>query len=398
VALCNALIYFAHNTTLNVPYIFWSMGALYAYLRVLQQQAHWRWYVLLGAFAAVALATKDQAYGLVILLPMPILIVHWRRRASRHLTVRTLGGLLFERNLVLAGGSFLIAYALSNNLLFNFPRWILHINGISRYRVWDRYLDPSSIADHWRLFVLTMGYLVRSMGLPLFLLSLGGLVYCVARFPRRTWPLLVPLLSYYFLVIVGAFFYVHARHVMPLAFILGVFGGKAAIDLINSTAAPKWASYSLLALVLGYSLLYGSNADITLLNDSRHAAGLWMRENVPSNARVEVYDPPIWLPWFLNDYEVHLEEFSGDYAAGLRARRPDFVIVTERLYRGNADRVEAPCFLEASQSNPELRGLLSGELGYRLQAMFKFKLHDWFFPDMFYGQNPRILIFQRVSE
>jgi len=397
VALCNTLIFYAHMTNLDVPYIFWSMLALWAYVRLVKQ-GHLRYCVLLGVFAAVAIATKDQAYGLFLLLPLPVLWVHYRHYGKGPLNVKEFIRLVFHKNVVLAMLSFLMAFTLANNLLFNFPRFVLHMKTAIGYQDQDRHLNPAFVVDHFRLFGLTLDYLRRSMGLPFLLVSIAGLIYCIFRFPKRTWPLLVPLVSYYFLFLVAGLFYVHARHVIPIAIILSLFGGKVLADLISSKRMPSWASHTLLTLVFGYSMLYGLSADLTLLNDSRHIAGLWLERNVAKGARIEVYSRPIFLPRFLYDYQVYQTEFNGDYFSDLKRRRPDYVIVTEQQYRTNADQSEAVRFLEARQENPNLQALLSEQLGYQLQFNFKFKLHDWFYPDMFYGQNPRILIFKRVSD
>ena len=395
VALCSLLIFYAHTTNLDGPYVFWFMLALWAYVRLVKN-GHLKYYILLGVFAAIAIATKDQAYGLFLLFPFTILWAHFRHHGHSALNARELIRLLFHRNVVLLVLSFLVAFALANNLLLNFPRFVLHMKTISGIPSMDRYLNRTSLADHLRLFGLTSSYLRRSMGLPILVVNMAGLIYCIFHFRRPTWLLSAPLISYYFVIVYTTLFYVHARHVLPLAVILSIFGGKMSLDLMTSKRVPSWLSRAFLALVFTYSMLYGLNADLTLMFDSRHTAGQWMEKNVPKGARIEVYSLPIFLPRYLQDYHVHQVEFGSDYLSDLQLRRPDYVVVTEQQYRGNADQVEADRFLLASRENQNLPALLSGELGYQLQAEFKFKLHDWFFPDMFYGQNPRILIFKRV--
>lgn len=90
-------------------------------------------------------------------------------------------------------------------------------------------------------------------------------------------------------------------------------------------------------------------------------------------------------------------EYGAGGLAGLEQRRPDYVIVTEPQYRKNADFDEAAALNQARQSDPILRGLFSGQAGYQLQAEFKYQLHPWLHADIVWGQNPRLLIFERLE-
>jgi hypothetical protein len=150
--------------------------------------------------------------------------------------------------------------------------------------------------------------------------------------------------------------------------------------------------------VFAFSLLSALGVGLTLIHDSRYVAGDWLKANAPAGARVEVYSPVIFLPWDLNRYAVTRHAFAAATPEQLAERNPDFVIVTEDQYRNNADLPEALLLERASTTDPNLRALFSGQAGYRLRADFKFKLHVWFYPDMIWGQNPRLLIFGRATE
>jgi hypothetical protein len=147
-------------------------------------------------------------------------------------------------------------------------------------------------------------------------------------------------------------------------------------------------------MIFGYSLVYGLSADLTLMYDSRWQAGHWIDTHVRAGARIEVYSTRRFLPRYLEGYTVDRLAFQGEhYLAELQERAPDYVIITEQEYRRNADESEADAFDRAVHADLNLEQLLAGDAGYQLQATFKYKLHDWFFPDMLFGQNPRILIF-----
>ena len=84
-------VYYAHTTNLDIPYLCWTTAGLWLAVRVVRGDAAVRTHVLLGAAAALAIATKDQAYACFALLPVPIL---WRRwQAGRPLDTALLAAL-----------------------------------------------------------------------------------------------------------------------------------------------------------------------------------------------------------------------------------------------------------------------------------------------------------------
>jgi hypothetical protein len=295
--------------------------------------------------------------------------------------------------------SFIVVIVVANNLVFNFPRFIHHLNDVVGRKDLDRLLDPSSVWDHFRLLALTLDFIKRSMGIPLFLLGIASVVYCMIRFSKTSWPLIIPLLSYYFLFIVGAAFYVHARHALPLAIIVGIFAGKLIADIMWNERIPCLARRTLCVVVFVYSFTYAFSIDLTFLKDSRLVAGEWITKNVPKNSRIEVYSRPVFLPRSLKDYDVSKENYYDDnYQDRLQDRGPEYVIITEEQYRNNSDRKEIAWLKEGMEQHDSLKALFFGHVGYQLQAAFKYKLHSWFFPDMFLGINPRIFIFKKTSQ
>ena len=401
VAVCYPLIFYAHVTTLDVPYIFWTMLALYAYT-LLMKVGHPRHYLALGVSAGMALATKDQAYALLIMLPLPVLWFHYRHRATGHFSFASLIQSVKGPEIPLGIGGFAATYVVANNLLFNYPRFVLHTRALIARRVYDRVLDPTTLEGHMRLFLQTFSYLARSMNLPLCVLGLIGLAYCLYRYPRRSWPYLVPLVSYCGLFIVGSAFYVHSRHVIILAILLAFFGGKALSDLMavfNNRRLHRGLCYGFVGVLFAYSLVYGFSLDLTLVNDPRAQASDWIQAHVPSGSVIEVYSASSrFLPHFSPAYRIEEVDFIEDgNRQDLHARRPDYIVVTEHEYRISADHDEAERLAQALHDNDYLRGLWNGHLGYELVASFKYKMHDWFYADIIYGQNPRILIFRQKT-
>ena len=85
-ALVTPFVYYAKTANLDVPYLFWFAVSLVFYFRVLQQLAL-RDFIGLAACATLAVCTKDQAYGLFLLMPVAIVERLWRaqRDAGRRI-------------------------------------------------------------------------------------------------------------------------------------------------------------------------------------------------------------------------------------------------------------------------------------------------------------------------
>ena len=69
----------AKTANTDVPYLFWFALSMVFYLRVLDG-LRTRDFAIFAALAALSVCTKDQAYGLYLLMPLPIVMQLWRAR------------------------------------------------------------------------------------------------------------------------------------------------------------------------------------------------------------------------------------------------------------------------------------------------------------------------------
>ena len=401
VAFSYPLIFYAHVANLDIPYIFWFFWALYAFvLAIKRQQA--KYYLFFGALAALSFATKDQVYALLFILAVPLVWLHYRHHhPEEKFSLIQFVKTLWHRELIYGLVGFVVTFAISNNLIFNMPRAVLHYTKITTInRAFDRYLDPSVPFDHYLLFRQTLYFLFHSYGAPVFVICLIGLVYALYVSPKNSFLLFLPAIVYYALFIVMSAFYVHPRHVIPIAIILAFFGGKFLADVTRSKKLPGGAVYAALSLIFVYSFLYALGVGLSFVKDTRRMAGTWIADNIESGATIEVYTSR-FVPYSLynSPYQVSLLTFGGQtYAQDLNIRQPDYIILTENVYRANSDQRERENFSEALATNNNLRMLVAGELGYKLQADYESTL-SWApwqnDPDMFLMHNPRIMVFER---
>jgi hypothetical protein len=395
--LCYTLVFYAHTSNLEVPSLFWGVAALYVYLKIVDGEPKTGSYLGFGILAAIAMGTKDQAYGLFILPIVHIAYTHYRRYVPEGFSLMGLFRSIGDRRVVYAIAGFVMAYAVTNNLFFNLPRLRLHFRllfgGPNAWPCPDRYLPNDSLIGHYLLLKLTAYHTIYSLGLPMALVCAAGLIYCLCRWPQRTLLVSLPALSFYVFFVDGGLFYVHPRYTLPLALTLTLFGAKLLADMSQSPGLIKVAGYLLTGVVLVYSLASSVSLDLTLINDSRRLATVWVQEHVPPGASIEVYTSSRRLPYLSRDYKVRF--YRGELGERLPTVDADYLIVTERSYRQNSDTTERVAFERALQRDGALRKLLNGTAGYTLQAEFHYRVHDLLFTDVLFTLNPRVLIFKK---
>ena len=253
-------------------------------------------YVLFAAAATLSVCTKDQAYGLYLLAPVVIVEQIWR--VNRQAGVpRAFWRALFDRRLVAAALASGVLFALCHNLLFNPGGFMDHVRfitgpGSGAYRVYE-----PTLAGHLELLRLTIRLIEVSMGWPLFLAGVTGLVIAAATPPLRRmaiW-LLVPAVSYY-LGFINVILYNYDRFVLPMCFVLAIFGGLTFDRLLSLRGRVRTWSLAATAGAFAYTLLYAGTVDVLMIRDSRYDAERWMSAHVGRNELVGVSGLHEYLP------------------------------------------------------------------------------------------------------
>lgn len=382
--------YYAKLANLDVPYLFWALVSLALALRALERP---------GAFdlaacavaAVLAVATKDQAYGLYV-LALPWLLVARARRGT--LTPRQ------ALVVVLSGAA---VFALAFNLLFNWSGFVAHVRLIIGPASADFQLFPATAAGQWALARQAAVNLAFVLGLPALAVTLLGVGSALAgavstrgagRPERRLVALLVPAVSYY-AAFVAVVLYSYDRFLLPVALLLTLFGGRV---LSEATAWPGWQGRLgrlVTLVVLGYGAARCVSLDAMMLNDARYAAERYLRAEVVAGESVGGVGALPHLPR-LDGLSWSVMPPSINTLAGTR---PDWLVVNADLGR------RAP---EGSGKERFYERLRRGELGYRPVYSARWRARWLFFDsrllrDGAYGPvlsnlervNPEIVVFTR---
>jgi hypothetical protein len=364
--LTTPFLYYAKTANVDVPYLFWFALSLVFYLRLLDA-SRTEDYVLFAVCATLAVCTKDQAYGLYLLTPLVIIQQTWRANRQAGLS-HPLRRAVCSGRLALAAVTAAVLFAACHNLLFNLAGFQDHVRfliggGSASYRMFE----PTQ-AGRLELLRLTLHIIEVSLGWPLFLVSVTGLLVAAAtpRLRRMAIWLALPVVSYY-LGFINVILYNYDRFVLPICLVLALFGGLALDFFLtarrraatgDSAALPGRAwRVSGVILVFAYTLLYAGTVDVLMLRDSRYAVEDWANTHVGRDDYIGVTGLQEYRPRFDNLRWVDI----GD-VADLERDHPLYFVL-------NADYARA--VRPWTAWGKLIDGVQDGALGYRLVGRFR---------------------------
>lgn len=341
--LTTPFVFYAKTANVDGPYVFWFAVSLVFYLRLLRTLAL-RHFVAFAVTATLAVCTKDQAYALYALTPIPVLA------ALRNEGEKAGGGRwrnLFDWRVAAAVGAAIVTFAIGHNLVLNFSGFLDHVNNAM---VWSRYAPMFDVGVVGRAGLTWFAgtQVKESLGWPSTIAALCGVVLALRdpalRFAGWT---LVPVASYW-LVFLNVIRYSFDRFLLPVCVVAAIFAGFAFARLVST---GHWWRRAAAAAALAFTVLYTLPVDLMMVADARYAAERWVMERKTSEERIGMlgfnYMPR--LP--RRSYQVLVT------ISDLRWFKPTYVIVNADYTRrrpANTTEREALAALDA------------GELGYRL--------------------------------
>jgi len=399
-ALVPPLAYYGSTSNLDVPYLFWTLLAFWQLARAALRQRLSN-YALCGLFASLAVATKDQAAGFLVLYPV---VVPWlihldlRRRSPQ----TNAFDVLRDRRLWTAGVAALVTYVLANNLVFGLEGFQRHLKFADAFYAANLATDVRGLLGRQPdLLTHSATLLVQMVGVPVLLLAAAG-AFSVLR--ERRWLALLPLVcsaGYYVSMIAPAVS--HSRYLLGVVLLLMPLAGRAITTALD---VPRVAWRAIGLAVAAAALLWQSvllaHLHLTLARDSRYAMDRWVRATVPAGATIESSTQARYLPRLSDTYRYAIvgNSFSATRynllgtnltLEALRARAPEYVLVlSESWLSGDPTRVEEP------QIRAYYDALLKGEAGYAVVA--RFETPTWLpYRQITAGTQPTSVLLRRRS-
>lgn len=396
------VIYYAHTTNLDAAYLFWLTVGLWATVAATDGAGR-RAFVLVGVAGAMAVATKEQGYALVLANAVLIAIYAWRSQPAT--TPRWLRGLRAVWNpgtrvgLVAAAGTLVLA----SNAIVN-PQ-----GAVNRVRYLMGHEVPGVVArfapvelalfkggeKEWRYIRQTADALDSSFGRPLFGAGLVGLVFVAVARPRARLRLLFPAVAYYF-VSLRTLDLITLRYTLPLQ----VVHALAAAALCTAALRVRpWVGGLAVAGLAALALARGVELDLLLRDDPRYAAEAWVRAQRFPAGSIEVYQKPAYLPRLDGvSRTIPLQERTLD---GLEQRGPEAIVLSSAAkqsitHRWNPDWRDGRTLLVPSPAAMALLTALEAErLPYRRVATFS--QDSRLLRVRITSLSPTIAIFQRTE-
>ncbi|MEQ9233713.1 ArnT family glycosyltransferase [Coleofasciculus sp. E2-BRE-01] len=393
-------IYYAKTINLDIPYLFWFMLSLLFYIRLLKKQQT-RDYLLFAATAAIAVATKDQAYAFYILTPSFIVWQHYQYLQQRDSSV-TLKNALKDRKIVLSLGVGLALFLAIHNVVFNLNGFFAHVNDITSGGATISPRFERNIFGHLTMFWQSLRHIRVSFGWFLYGICILGLLKAVwQRKHYYLLCLLIPIVSYY-LFFVSIVMYNALRFLLPVCLILAFFGGKLIGDFLKSYSQLFRVKALSIIVVFIYTFFYATSVNVLMTHDSRYSVEQWMIKTITPNDFILGAGDAKYLP--------RLEKFSSESLKRptletLKQKNPDYIIGTSaydsRRFEAGTPKYEFFSKLETEEldydlvfqykADPQWDLLNHQELGYRhINHMYVYSNFDKI--------NPEIKIYKKSSQ
>jgi len=299
-------VFYAKLANVDVPYLFWFAAALLFYRdAVVTSRA--RSVMGFALTGMLAIATKDQAYGL---FAVPSLWLAWRLLRSGT------GG----RALALGATAAVVAFVLLFNLPLNFSGFRAHVASITGGGSQTYRMVPATLGGVVQLMAIVAIQLWWTLGVP-------GVALCAVALRRRSvgvrlpaWLWLFPL-SYVclFVMVVG---YSYDRFLLPVTLVLGVLAGEGLRALIAEGQRHTGARLAA-ALCVAWLAWRVISVDVLLVRDSRYTAEAWLRESVPPGALVA----STWQASYRPRLERWRHQEIQPTPAATVAADPDFIVI-----------------------------------------------------------------------
>lgn len=357
VMLMQPVVYYARTGNVDMPVLFWGSLGILVFATVLRDGFTMRRAAWLGVFAALATATKDQGWGLFLLLPFALLVVLVReaRDAGERPDWR-----IPAVGVLSCAGTYLVA----SGWVLNPTRWVAHLEWLrARIPFPEQTSLPATPAGYGRLLLDVLGDVARAGGPVVLVLGAIGVVLAARR---RGAGLAVGLAALgHFLAVIAPVRMSLVRYVIPIAYVACLFAGYAVARGLESGKVAQRAAVTGAGLAVLWGVVLATDLTYQMWFDSRYAAARWLAPRVSADTTVGGVIsasslPPLGGGW----HYIHLSGFGAATDSVIQATRPDLIIVMPDWTRpAGVHPRDFPA--------PTYQALASGTAGYRLAERFR---------------------------
>jgi hypothetical protein len=343
------VVHFGPLAHLEIPHLFWMTASLWAWTKFTGRPGI-PTAALFGAIVGFSLATKDQAYGFYLAVPVAVLLVLARRPGPAG--ARGWGRLIGDTRVLAMAAAALTAFAAGHALPWGIGRLDAHVRFMLGSEVRAFRMVPATLPGQLALLRVSATAFVWAAGLPLTAAFLGGCAQLIWRTRGRSalW-LLVPLVTYY-VTVIAVILYVYDRFFIGALPAVAVIGGIGLASVRRAAGVPRLVRAGVPAALLGTAAVGAIAQNVAFSRDPRDAASQWLASHVACGSSVGVTYNPEYVP-SLTCYDVWT--FTAGQMDGVM-RWPEYFVLNE-------------AYIERFRRTPSggrfLARLESGELGFR---------------------------------
>jgi hypothetical protein len=377
------MVFYARTGNLDVPMMFWTALGLLVMVRILRHGFSRSRAVWLGAFAALSVATKDQACAAWLPALLMLTIEHVRRTRSWRLP------------LVLVGSGTL-TYLAATGMLIEPTRHLAHLhfirdteNYLGSHVTWN-FQHPATAAGY--ALMLWDGVVILYDMLGPLLMAFAVLGSIASWRDTRVTPLLFAMSVAHVALFLMPLRLMLYRYLFFLLVPLALWAGRA---VALALASPGWrARAATAAVTLGVLWQFAVAADITyqMLRDARYTAADWLAQHTTTGDRAGFFGSSVQLPNLPAGVEqVRLPNDAVAARAVLAEQSLRYLFVIPDWTSGAG--------MPHSRAMPAAiyDALQTGRLGYRRVAMFETRPLFGRRLRHFSVVNPPVQVFERQA-
>lgn len=363
--LCGPLVYYAHAGNLDVPVLFWVSLCVLAGARIIRFGLTTRRAIWFGILAAVAVATKDQAYGALVPAVLFLIVMHL---ADSRKVPQAGSAWRAPMSMILSG---IVAYAVANGIVFRPDRFINHVKFLLNFEQtfvnvvnFGGVVRPKTAAGYLQVLQDVTVAIYQSMG-PILLLAAVTGIFATWRRNRFTWFVIAMLLGYLVLVI-APIRHMHYRWaMMPMLFLVFPAGRLLAMGM-EAAGARRMIAVAATVLGLGWLGAWALDTRYQVWKDARNDAGAWLAEHARPGDKVGFFGSVGQLPRIPRDVlPVSIESDSA--SRELRENGVRLVLVIPDYSSQGQPGLERSLYLPESTYHE----LQDGSLGFDRVAQFR---------------------------
>ena len=363
------MVYYAKLGNLEIPVLAWTSLGFAAVALCLRRGATVRRGIWLGAFVALALATKDQALGSFLLVLPALLWLCLRGHLPRAEddTARRWAA----PGAALA--SCALVYVVASGIPVDPLRYVQHLTKAATAGTVAIYTRHPATLDGLIAHSADLArFLVEVMGWPMLIVAIVG-VALAARRDRVSLVLVLGAAGFYLLLLPVRFSRIH--YLLPIALPLALFAGYALSEGIARGGRVRAVTVAMAVGGLGLLLLQSVDLTHDMVRDSRYAAGEWLSRHTRAGDRLLYFGAPLKLPPLDAEVEgIRVEEQALALPA-ITEQRPELIVVIPEDTDEHRTRVQWRTgwrsVVPPAVPDSVFARLADGSLGYRLVAQFQ---------------------------